>query len=109
MKRHVCVTAWIYVLTTAVAVAAMAADQIPSTAGFEPEAVTTLGLQGVFGALILAEASRWRDLGSQSLRLLDSALDDLRSGRMTVRHEHVDIDGHQVERRRPTRRKEAEP
>lgn len=104
MLRHTCVTAWLYVLLALLAVAAaFASDGAPVAAGVQVDVVTQLVMQGGFGALALAELSRWRELGGQLLKLLDSALEDLRDGRMTVRHEHVDAEGHPVERRRPRR------
>jgi len=104
MRRHICVTAWLQIALTVVAVGVAAAGD--GTALSQASAATDLGtlaLQGGFGAFVLAEITRWRELVAQLLRILDGALEDLREGRMTVRHEHVDIDGRPVDRRRPRR------
>lgn len=59
----------------------MATEAIPAQTTSATD-ISTLVMQGGFGALVLAELARWRDLGAQLLRLLDSALTDLRDGRM---------------------------
>lgn len=108
MMRHICLAAWVYVALAVGLGVAMATESIPTQTTSATD-ISTLVMQGGFGALVLAELARWRDLGAQLLRLLDSALTDLRDGRMTVRHEHVDVDGRPVERRRPSRGHGDEP
>lgn len=102
-RKHFCLTAWLYlILGAAAASIAIAAEGQPESSVPVNE-VTQIVMQGGLGAFALAELAQWRNLGAQFINLLDAALGDLRSGKMTVRHEHVDIDGHEVERRRPAR------
>lgn len=94
---HVCRSAWLY-LVAAVAVAgvAVADDVVGGT--LNPTTITTPAMQGLLGWLILSELGRWRELAT-------AVVSDLREGRLRVLHEHVDVDGTPVERRRPTRTK----
>lgn len=95
-RWHVCRSAWLYLLAACVAAGVAIAQDVAGGRAIDPSSITTPALQGVLGWAILTELSRWRELAS-------SALADLRDGRLKVLHEHLDVDGHPVERRRPTR------